>query len=439
MRVRSIRNNRGAALVVVLFIMVFGSAIVMLLSDLETSSYIFVSNRGDWMLGRQIAEAGMAEAIREVNNGQNFDGDDAIGSIGRITIGSVVSITPRNFNGGSYWVKVDRDDSVDPIIWTLTSTATFQSPLEVITRVIQVVVQHKIDPLFGGGLAANGDMVLKTNAVVDSYDSDLVDSDGNPLSYEDQATNEYNGKLYGSSEGNLGSNSNITLEGSAVVMGDATPGPDGTVNQEDNSYVSGSTTPAMEDNVLTPVQLPQGYLMWPTSDLPDSAETLSPGNYHFTDFELDSNRTLLIEGPATIVISADALVLRSNAHLLIDGSGGPVNIYIVDSTPDSDSELLMRSNSTIHSITNDPTDITIHVVGDSEITLASNARIHAGINAPESEVHLSSNTKVYGAIVADTVKLSANAKVHFDLKMLRQPDPNGELLPMEILSWRIVQ
>ena len=424
MHVRSIRNNRGAALVVVLFLMVFGTALVMLLSDLEIGSYKFVSYRGDWMLGQRIAEAGMAEAIREVNNDQDFDASG----------GLIGSIAVKNFNGGTYNVTASEAGGV----WTLTSTATYQNPLEGITRVIEVVLTRPIDPLFGGGAFStdpDGEIELDSNALVDSYDS----ADG---PYDKNNANE---------NGHIGTNGDITLDGNATVKGDATTGPDGTLTLDgNNSSVSGSTTPATEIQEMQPVQVPPGYETWVNPDnVPsvlhlgkNSTLTLPPGNYHFAELSLDNNAVLNIIGPATIVISGDDLEMDSNSALIIDATapgGGHVDIYLTDSSGDPESELEMDSNTIIRSTTYSPTDITIFVHGKGEVELDSNVQIYAGIYAPNSEIELDSNSEIFGAVVGSTIELDSNAKIHFDEQLLLVPRPGAEEQPMEILSWRVVQ
>ncbi len=75
------------------------------------------------------------------------------------------------------------------------------------------------------------------------------------VSHASQVGSMYNGIAYALDGGDLRSNSDIILNARASVFGDAAPGPEGNVQFNVDSYVSGSTTPATErDNLPTPAQ-----------------------------------------------------------------------------------------------------------------------------------------------------------------------------------------
>ena len=154
---------------------------------------------------------------------------------------------------------------------------------------------------------------------------------------------------------------------------------------------------------------------------------------------MGSSSTLNVTGPATIVISSGLLGMDSSTSLIVDATGGPVNIYITESTPDATSEIQMDSSSTIHSTTNNPTDITIYVHGEGQVNLDSSSQVYAGIYAPNSAIQLDSSSEIFGAVVGSTVYMDSSAMIHFDEALLRVPSSGGEPQPMEIQSWRIVQ
>jgi hypothetical protein len=230
----------------------------------------------------------------------------------------------------------------------------------------------------------------------------------------------------------VGSNQDIELSANAEIYGDATPGPSGVlVDGAPETYVYGATSAAQDAVVLSPVVVPTIKATAPLTV--SGKKSFGPGAVHYKAVTVKAGGNLKLIGPATIVI--DDLSLLSNSNLLIDATGGPVEIY-------GTGDFELNSNSTVTTLSDQAKDISLYLTGDTDakpaplISFKSNSEFTGTIYAPEADIALSSNFEVFGAVMAESVKLESNASVHFDedLMYLDGVEPDYEQLSWRVLS-----
>ena len=143
------------------------------------------------------------------------------------------------YGGGTYTTQAVLTDAAARV-WTVTCTGEF----ELGRRRIEVALKF---PIPGPQYAIFGreDVTFQSNSSTDAYDSRLG-------SYASQiAGSDANGS-FAETGGDVGSNQAIDLQGgTAVIRGDATPGPFDAVSITSPAWVTGSTDPAPE-----PVEMP---------------------------------------------------------------------------------------------------------------------------------------------------------------------------------------
>lgn len=402
----SIKDNRGSALVIALVVtvMVAGMAGAFITLSLSQSRSTQTSESRESALS--LAESGLDFVVFRMTNW-------------------AANPTPLVENvdvamaGGQYRFEVTPDFAGVVGQYTVVSTGSFGGT----RRRIEAVVAPVVTPLFGGAAFGRRGLTMNSNARNDGYNSSLG-------TYASQAVNGSGSSRYANQTGSIGSNGNITLDSNSMVWGNATPGPGMTVIGS-SGHVSGSTQPAAAPKILPPVVLP------PIAAAPgtnqsyngNGSHTINPGEYHFSSFSMDSNVTVTIKGPATLV--CDSFEMKSNVALNIDASAGPVKFFMTG-------QFVVDSNTTINNLTQKPSDLEIQMTTNNQsgsplVDLNSNSKIFGTIYAPNANFTLDSNGELFGAIVANYITQDSNYRIHYDEAL-----SGGVAGPYRARNWREV-
>ncbi|MCI0342912.1 MAG: hypothetical protein L0216_17525 [Planctomycetales bacterium] len=271
-------------------------------------------------------------------------------------------------------------------------------------------------PIFGMGAFGDQSTTLDSNAIVDSYKSSLG-------SYSSQATNRFRGNPFALANGDVGSNSTVGLRSNAVVHGDASVPSGGSVSTAGNSSIQGTTTTNATRQSMPVVVMPPVASAAPTSFAVGSngSATISSGNYHYSSFLADSNSTVTINGPATLVI--DDFRADSNTAMRINSSGGPVTII-------GTGRFDLNSNASLSPNNANAKDLAVILTGDNianpslVVAIDSNSGLVGRVYAPNARLTVNSNAGVTGQVIAKQVHLDSNGAIHFDEDLLTQPFPN---------------
>jgi hypothetical protein len=266
-----------------------------------------------------------------------------------------------------------------------------------------------------------------SNARVDSYNSTLG-------TYASQAVNGNGQNQHANSNGDVGSNGDISLDQNAIVWGDAIAGPSHTATVLGNAIVTGSTTPATTQINLPVINVPS-YPPLGNRTI-NSNTTLASGNYNFSQLTINSSKTLTITGPANVV--ASSLQLNSNSSIVVNAAAGPVTFYVIDN-------FVLSQNTTIASTNFLPKDIRINLLSDNvidpgvniqidQVNFLSNSSVYATVLAPNARVTLNSNFQMFGSLMARSLDIHSNARFHFDEDLLNST-ANG-VPTYETLCWR---
>jgi hypothetical protein len=270
---------------------------------------------------------------------------------------------------------------------------------------------------------------MSSNARLDSYDSSLG-------SYASQATNGTGTSQHANAAGQIGSNGDITLDQNATVWGNAVPGPQHQDMILGNATVSGTTSAAADPIELPTLSVP-GYTSFGNLAV-QSATTIPSGDRTYGNLSLASNKTLRIVGPANIVISN--LTLRAGAKIEADTTFGNVQLWVIDN-------FVMNAGSQIAPLDFKSEHLRLNLLSDNVINpevnvqldtvqFDSNSKFYGTILAPKAAIKLTSNFELFGALLARSIDLASNARLHFDEALL---DANGGGQPViETISWRNV-
>lgn len=289
-----------------------------------------------------------------------------------------------------------------------------------------------ISPVFGNAAFGDDSVTMDSNSITDSYKSTL----GN---YAGQATNRFRGQPYARQDGDIGSNGAVALKSNAQAHGDAAVASGGSLSNIGNSVITGSqvtnaATQTLPTVVMPPVASQPGTGFSLSSN---GSHTFASGDYHFSSFVANSNTTVTITGPATLVI--DAFRADSNTVITIDATNGPVTIVGTGSFD-------LNSNATIQPNTQKAKDLNViltgnNLTGTDAINIDSNSGLIGRIFAPNAKVTVNSNAGVTGQIVAKQVHVDSNGAIHYDEDLANVPFPNvssdpGSPSHIPIKNWR---
>lgn len=408
LRIRNAKAPRKGAALALMLMTVVGFAVL-------AAGLMYVS------LGRSRAQRGQLEEIRADYVCQ-AGLSQAMYQLQRGLGGNVGSPSnPTAWAGSQFWVQAS---NVTPTIIRLTAVG-----IEDHARASQELTVREVpNTIWQYGAFGREFLHLDSNARVDSYHSGIG-------TYAAQATNGTGSDQHALSNGDIGSNGGISLDGNSTVWGDAIPGPShGTTFHGLNATVTGSITPASAQVQFPTINVP-AYTSLGNFTV-TSNTTLASGNYAYGNLRVNSSKNLTITGPANIVCTN--MNLRSNGQIIVDATNGPVNFYVID-------DFVLDSNAQIRSTTYTPIDVRMYLLSDNvinpeinvdldEVDLNSNTAVYGTILAPNAEVILDSNFQMFGALMARNLTVNSNARFHFDEALV---DATANENPtFETLCWR---
>jgi hypothetical protein len=402
------RSRRGSMLVVVALLLISMSGLALAaLTVMRASSKLQRRDR-EHVHAHYVAQAGLAKALFKLRQNQSA------------TLGTPAA--PLVLDRSHYYVT---QENLSAQIYRLTATGLDDRT----TARQELVVRRLPSSVWRFGAFGREFVHMSSNARLDSYDSGLG-------SYASQAINGTGSSQHALSGGEIGSNGDITLDQNAKVWGNAVPGPQHQDTILGNATVSG-TTGAAADPVDVPALSVPGYTSYGNLTV-TSPTTVASGDRTYGNLSIASNKTLRIVGPANIVISN--LQLRAGAKIEVDATLGNVQLYVIDN-------FVMNAGSQIAPTDFKPEHLRLNLLSDNVINpevnvqldtvqFDSNSKFYGTILAPNAAIKLTSNFELFGALVARSIDMASNARLHFDEALL---DANGGAQPVfETISWRTV-
>lgn len=384
-------SRRGSALVLALVVTSTMLTLGLAIAGVSVAGSRRVGTAIEDQEARVLAEAGLAESIVS----RRLGGTGAIGSVG----------APAFLGGGVVWVEVtDLGDGTTRLVANAMKDGG--------RAAVQAIVGRR--SLWAGlqGISSLEAPITKTSAFLDSYDS----REG---SYASQVSGGHAGE-----DAVLQTNEDLSLASNTSIHGDARPGPGGMLAVGPGTLVTGSVTPLGSALELPDVEVPDVAIGGPLSV--SGTSTLFPGTYGFSSLEIRRGASFTISGPATVVISGDLDLER--ADLIIDPSGGPVDIYL-------GGDLSTATWATIHTVGERPDQLRLYLTGDEDqrVDMHPHGEFHGTIYGPRAVLDLGTDLELFGAVAARRVELQPHATFHFDEALLDSDD--GEQAPEEVLYW----
>ena len=403
---RRARGRRGSALLMSLVAVIGVSALAAGLLQVSAATMrrnqVTLDNRRAFYL----AEAGLAEGYAGL-------GEGLTGNVGTQEV-------PARYGEGLFWT-------------TSTFLPSGHVNLEstgmcgIGRATLALVAQPVVSSVTGLGVFSNQSLRVEPSSLIDGYDS----SQG---SYESQADMSAS-PPHTSGGAIVGSNSGISVAGGrtgSFIYGDAKPGPGSTVVKSGTVTISGSTAPSTETSSLPPVTVPSVTKQAALIYVGAPPLVIPPSTIGWTTLRIGPNKQLVIRGPATVVF--DNLLLDSGAELVVDPTGGRVDLYVEQS-------LNFAAGSKINCLSTNPALLTLMVskqvdpIAVDNVQLNAKGKFYGTLYTPLSNTKISADFEVFGAAVAQRLTLSNGGKLHVDTELASNAQSNA--LP-RMVSWRIV-
>jgi len=337
---------------------------------------------------RYLCEAGLSDAVYDMACGGNGD------------VGSQQE--PVDYGNGDYWVDTT---NLGGELYQVVATGRESRA----GARLELTLQRTTHNVFEWGAFGDEVLVMDSNARTDSYDATVG-------TYASQAVNGSGSSAYAKSNGDVGSNGDITLNANVKVFGDSMAGVGGsTTIVGSNVTLSGTTTPQTEVLDLPEIDVPLIASSGPMN-VTGTTTVIPPGDHSWTNFTVQGSSKVTVTGPARLVI--DNYHLKSNAQMVIDATNGPVEMYVYD-------DFILDSNTLLASTANMPVDLSVNLLSDNVInpevkvqldiiTFDSNAKMYGTIYAPSAIIDIDSNFELFGSLVARRVLLDSNSRIHYD-------------------------
>ncbi len=409
-------NSKGIVLIacylVIAVVLILGSGLLARsISESRIAEREKTSIQAFWL-----AEAGIQSGIWELNYGNStWSGWNTTSNPYTKTI---LSTDSAGLTTGDITISITDPASNNPRIDATGYAPGISAAAALSTRSIRIELQRGSSPLFTSALFAQGEIDIYGSAVIDSYNSNNGSYGGwNLLQNGDVGTNGT-------------SNDIMRLTGSVIVRGDVSTGPGGTIRKTGSIVVSGDEP--HDNNINLPsVSVPSGLTSLGSSgdlDLSGSnTQTLSSGDYKFSEIELSGSSILTIEGPSKIYITGEDSIKTSGSSRII--TNGQVELY-VDGEIDISGAGVINQNGI-------PSDFFVYGTQTcEEIEYSGSSSLFAGIYAPNAEIEFSGSTVAYGSIVGNTIDITGSAQIHYDEVLATSGPSLGGGSTYTVLSWQ---
>jgi hypothetical protein len=391
------------SLVAVIGVSILAAGLLQVASATMSRSQATLDNRRAFYL----AEAGLNEGYAGLAEGRS-------GNVG-------TQAQPARYGDGLFWTESEFLASGHVVLESTGMCGSGRATL-------QMVAQPVVSSVTGLGVFSSESLWVEPDSLIDGYDSSLG-------SYESQADMTAT-PPHTPGGAFVGSNGGISVAGGrsgSFIYGDARPGPGESVSTAGVVTITGSTTARSDRATLPPVDVPVVAKQLPALHLGPDPLVIPPSTIGYSSLQIGPRQQLVIRGPATVVF--DELLLDNEAELVVDPSGGRVDIYIEETVS-------FASGSMINCLSTNPALLTMMVSdavdpsGADNVQLNAKGSFYGTLYAPQSNVQVSADFEVFGAAVAQRLTLSNGGKLHVDAELAANASANP--LP-RMVAWRIIE
>lgn len=313
-------------------------------------------------------------------------------------------VTAGTLPTGSY--TVDTPQLIGALQYAVTTHGTSRGE----SRHVEALFQLTPQSVFQFALFGDASVNVSGDAQTDSYDS----SQG---PYEDDPTSpDYNKGQNGDVGTNGTDAGDVTVDGSIFIEGQVAVGP----GVDDPTSVVTGYDPAFITGDPKVASQPSAFPL-PDVVIPEGCETELPAS-------VQNTRTF--SSSVGVYCPPGSVVINGGDTWTADGA---VKIYFAG-------DLTVNGNATV-GVVNDPTKMLFLLTATGSASLqqeiTGSTTFYGGIYGPNAFIDIAGDAEIFGSIVAGSVDLSGNAKIHYDESLQSITELSNTYRP-SLLSWREV-
>ena len=383
-------SSRGSTLIIVMVLgVVMLVAVGSYLRLIGTQKSLVVRSE-TWNAALTMAEAGVEEALTQLNSGATNLSANGWGASG-----SIYGPVTRSLQGGSYSVIISNSSATKPVIYATGFTIVPVSG-DSVSRNVKVSVLKQV--LSNVPLGVKKNINMNGNGVaVDSYDS------RNPL----LSTGGLFDPNKTSTNGNVASMGGVINIGQHTINGSLYLGPTATYAGSATSITGTIYTDANVD--FPDVTLPQ--VTWQTAPLSLGTHSFTSSGY----YTVSDQFPIVVQPGVTVTLNVVTAVTYSPVSVQISGgitNSGTANIYL--NGPPS----LAIAGNTAADASNRPENLRYFCLPSlTSITFSGNSTFVGVIYAPEADVTLNgggNNNGLIGSVIANSITINGHYNIHYD-------------------------
>ena len=388
-----IRNKRkGAAVPLAMIAIMILLAMGVGLLSIGGTARVYAVRTSSAIAARAAADSGLAMALYEMNEQLQVKpwNDSTLPETNNEAL-------PFCDNSFSYTVTNNGDGS-----YSITSTGNSGLSQKQVTCTLEL--QGPFEYAIFGREGAE----LKNSATIDWYN---YDDDDPPLKIGTHSIEE----------------GAIVLKNSATVNGDVVVGLGGDpdVVVDNSGTITGDTLVPLEENYMSSISVPEWLDLLPSSGTIKN-DTVVRTSAKYSSIDLNSRKTLQIDGDVTLYITGDVILGNSaKIEVLEDAS---LILYLVG-------DLEAKNSSEINNLAKDAKKLQLYGLDSCEnMEFKNSSNFFGSIYAPNADVTIHNTVTVYGAVVANSVDLRDSGNLYYDAS-LRDVSVDDESVRFVITNW----
>ena len=385
---RTNRQPRGAALIIAMLVMaVLLLAGTTFLTISSTENAIALNERVSAQ-AFLLAEAGLHKTIAKLNASSTYSGE-----------------TNTSLGSGSFTVTATTvagctaTSARDVVATGTVPVAGGQAQVQLRTILDQISY-----PFRWGAFSTVPNLVVTDD---DRKEKELWIKDNGESDSFDSALGAYSTTTNKGSVGNIGANGDITLEQNTAISGSVSAVD--AIHTQSGVTISGSqTTSAAAKSFpsITPSTTPTSSLNIGNN----TTVNLTAGTYYYTSIDIGNNSNITTSGgPVTIYVTGDVDIGNS----VTIGANPGTNLQIIAKSSGADTSSV-------------------------EFEAGNTFTFYGSFYGKNTDVDLGNDAKIYGSMLARTIKMGNNAKIHYDLALENQSVCTYGKYLVKLGTWREV-
>jgi len=388
-------RRSGIALLLVLFAVATAVVLGAAFLGAQSTSTGIAQNVDRHAVARQIAESALMMGVHYVQEDTDWRTNKSHGVwvLNHPLLGGTFTLLGEDEADGDF-----ANNNDDPV--TLTAIGSFQGVTHIVSLILLPGdVSNSPGMLTGGGVAAHGEIELKSNAVVNSYNSSL---------------GQYGGSNIGSEailSTNSTSSNRLKISSSAKLYGDAYVGsggnPDSVISAGSNT-ITGDRLAQSENVEMASLSQPSGM---PSSSgsLTVTGNTTIGSDRTYSDFKIQNNGKVTINGHVRILVNKTWTVQNKGELIIPEGSS--LHIWVKE-------DIVFQDDAKVNADTTAADRLHIYGLATGDKFITQNKAMVTAVIDLNSEVELKDDSHVYGSLrTRKKLMIDGKAQLHLDVAL----------------------